>query len=126
MVSQLTTMAVGMFEILCAFVVIVYLIYYYFTADFNYWTSRGVNGPRPVPFFGNTAEFMLGKKCMGDLYKDIYDRYQKEATVGLFLRERPVLLLRDPAYIKQVMIKDFTSFADRQGHIYDKVLLNLI
>lgn len=114
-----------MLEILCACVVILYLLYYYFTADFNYWTSRGVNGPKPVPFFGNVTEFMLGKKCMGNIYKDVYDRYQKEAMVGLFLRERPVLLLRDPAYIKQVLIKDFTSFADRQGLTYEKVSLNL-
>ncbi|XP_024870952.1 cytochrome P450 6a2-like [Temnothorax curvispinosus] len=113
-------MAAGMFEILCACVVILYLLYYYFTADFDYWTSRGIIGPKPVPLFGNIAEFMLGKKCMGDFYKDIYDRYPKEAMMGVFLRANPVLILRDPEYIKQVLIKDFTIFAEREGIVYEK------
>lgn len=109
-----------MFEILCACVVILYLLYYYLTADFDYWRSRGINGPKPIPFFGNTIEFMLGKQCMGDFYKEIYDRYPKESMVGMFLRGRPALLLRDPDYIKQVLIKDFTVFADRQAMVYEK------
>jgi len=116
-------MIAGIFEILCACVIILYLLYYYLTADFDYWTSRGINGPKPIPFFGNVAEFILGKKCMGDIYKEIYDRYSKESLVGIFLRGNPVLLLRDPEYIKQVLIKDFATFADRIGIVYEKVLM---
>lgn len=119
-------MVVDMFEILCACVVILYLLYYYLTADFDYWKSRGINGPKPIPFFGNTIEFMLGKQCIGDFYKEIYDRYPKESMVGMFLRGRPALLLRDPEYIKQVLIKDFTVFADRQAMVYEKVFLNFV
>lgn len=118
-------MAVSMFEILCACVVVFFLLYYYLTADFNYWTSRGVNGPKPVPFFGNIAEFMLGKKCIGDFYKEIYDRYPRDAMVGVFLQGNPALILRDPEYIKQVLIKDFTTFSNRQGTVYEKVFLTL-
>lgn len=119
-------MVTSMFEVLCACVVILYLLYYYYTADFNYWTSRGVNGPKPTVFFGNTGKFMLGKKCLGDLYKEIYEGYPKEAVVGLFLREKPALLLRDPEFIKQVLIKDFPAFADRLGNVYDKVFMNFV
>ncbi|NP_001306576.1 probable cytochrome P450 6a14 [Solenopsis invicta] len=110
----------GIFEILCACVVILYLIYRYVTADFNYWTSRGINGPKPVPFFGNVAKFMMGKKCLGDVYKEIYDQYPTESVVGIFRRTRPVLLLRDAKYIKQVLIKDFATFTDRNAFVYDK------
>lgn len=112
--------AAGMFEILCVCVVILYLLYYYLTADFDYWTSRGINGPKPVPFFGNATEFMLGKKCLGDFFTDIYKRYPKESMVGVFVRGKPVLILRDPEYIKQVLIKDFAIFADRQAMVYEK------
>ncbi|XP_011878211.1 PREDICTED: cytochrome P450 6a2-like [Vollenhovia emeryi] len=113
-------MVVSMFEILCACVVILYLLYHYLTSDFAYWTSRGVNGPKPIPFFGNIANFMLGNNSLGGFYKEIYDRYPNDAVVGIFLRGSPVLLLRDPDYIKQVLIKDFTSFANRQGTVYEK------
>lgn len=123
---MVVTMIAGMFEILCACVVILYLLYYYLTLDFDYWTSRGINGPKPVPFFGNIAEFMLGKKALGDVYTEIYFRYPKEAMVGAFLRGNPVLVLRDPEYIKQVLIKDFATFANRQGIVYEKVFFNFI
>ncbi|KAL6255993.1 hypothetical protein P5V15_013228 [Pogonomyrmex californicus] len=113
-------MAAGMFEILCVCVMILWLLYYYLTADFDYWTSRGINGPKPIPFFGNIAEFMLGKNCLGNFYKKIYDRYTKEPMVGLFLRGNPALMLRDPDYIKQVLIKDFAVFSDRDGKVYEK------
>ncbi|XP_012055383.1 PREDICTED: cytochrome P450 6a2-like [Atta cephalotes] len=113
-------MATGMFEILCAFVVILYLLYYYLTSDFDYWTSCGINGPKPIPFFGNIVDFLMGKKNMGDFYKEIYDRYPKESMVGVFLRGNPVLVIKDPEYIKQVLIKDFTTFADRHSIVYEK------
>ncbi|KAG5322006.1 C6A22 protein, partial [Acromyrmex heyeri] len=109
-----------MFEILCTCVVILYLFYYYLTADFDYWTSRGINGPKPIPFFGNIVEFLMGKKNMSDFFKEIYDRYPKESMVGVFLRGNPVLVIKDPEYIKQVLIKDFTTFADRHSHVYEK------
>lgn len=113
-------MATGMLEILCACVMILYLLYYYLTADFDYWTSRGINGPKPIPFFGNIVEFLMGKKNMGDFYKEIYDRYPKESMVGVFLRGNPVLVIKDPEYIKQVLIKDFTIFANRHSKVYEK------
>ncbi|XP_012543143.1 cytochrome P450 6a2 [Monomorium pharaonis] len=110
----------GMLEIFCACVAILYLFYYYLTADFNYWKSRGINGPKPVPFFGTIADFMLGKKCLGDVYNEIYERYPKDSMVGIFMRGNPALVLRDPVYIKQVLIKDFTVFTDRMALVYDK------
>jgi cytochrome P450 family 6 len=113
-------MAVGMLEILCACVTILYLFYYYLTVNFDYWTSRGVIGPKPIPFFGNVIDYMLGKKCMGDFYRDIYERYPNQSMVGMFIRRIPVLVLRDPEYIKQVLIKDFAVFAERDGTVFEK------
>ncbi|EZA59932.1 Cytochrome P450 6a2 [Ooceraea biroi] len=108
------------FEILCACLVILLLLYYYVTYEFDYWTSRRVNGPKPVPFFGNTKNFILGKMCMGDVFKSIYDKYPKERMVGAFIRGEPVLVLRDADDIKQVLIKDFTTFPERHSEVYEK------
>ncbi|KAG5305742.1 CP6A2 protein, partial [Acromyrmex insinuator] len=115
-----------MFEILCTCVVILYLLYYYLTADFDYWTSCGINGPKPIPFFGNIVEFLMGKKNLNDFFKEIYDRYPKESMVGVFLRGNPALVIKDPEYIKQVLIKDFTIFAERHSHVYEKVFLKIL
>lgn len=112
------------FEILCGCVVILFLLYYYFTADFGYWTSRGVNGPKPIPFFGNIAKFLLGKRSMGDIFKDVYEEFPKEPIVGMFWYREPVLVLRDPEFIKKVLIKDFSTFPERRQLVFDKVCLH--
>jgi len=109
------------FEILCVCLAILLLLYYYLTYDFYYWTSRGVNGPKPVLFFGNIADFITGRTCLGDIFKRIYDEYPQERVVGAFMRGEPVLILRDTEYIKQVLIKDFTAFPERHTLVCEKV-----
>lgn len=111
----------GAFEILCGCAAILFLLYYYLTADFDYWTSRGVNGPKPVPVFGNIINFVLGKRSLGDVLKDVYEKFPKEPIVGMFMLGEPVLLLRDPAFIKKVLIKDFSVFSERRETVYEKV-----
>lgn len=109
------------FTILCVLVAILLLFYYYVTYDFDYWTSRGVNGPKPRAFFGNISEYMLGKKSLGDILKDIYDAYPNERVVGIFVKGDPVLMLRDEECIKHMMIKDFSLFAERPEPVFEKV-----
>jgi len=109
------------FEILCACLAILLLLYYYITYDFDYWTSRGVNGPKPVPFFGNIADFIIGRACLGDIFKRMYNEYPQERIVGAFMKGEPVLILRDAEYIKQVLIKDFAVFPERHTKVCEKV-----
>jgi len=115
--------AMGTFEIFCGCIVILFLLYYYLTINFDYWISRGVNGPKPVPFFGNIAKFILGKRCIGDVFKDVYEKFPKEPMVGMFWHREPILLLRDPEFIKKVLIKDFSVFPDRRQLVYEKVCI---
>lgn len=117
-------MAAGAFEILCACVAILFLLYYYLTADFDYWTSRGVNGPKPVVVFGNITNHVFGKRSLGDVLKDVYEKFSKEPVVGMFIFGEPVLLLRSPEFIKKVLIKDFSTFPNRRQTVYEKVRLH--
>jgi len=114
----------GAFEILCGCVMILFLLYYYLTIDFDYWTSRGVNGPKPVPLFGNIAKFIFGKRSLGDIFKDVYEKFPKEPIVGMFWQGEPILLLRDPDFIKKVLIKEFYAFPNRRQLVYEKVCLH--
>lgn len=118
-------MAAGAFEVLCGCLVLLLLIYYYLTINFNYWKSLGVNGPNPIPFFGNISRFYLGKMSLGDYLKEIYDYYPQESAVGIYIGREPALVLRDPEYIKHVLIKDFSYFGDRVHDIFEKVILHL-
>jgi cytochrome P450 family 9 len=49
-----------------------------------------------------------------DYVSDIYNRLKGHKYGGLYQLMNPVLLLRDPEFIKMVTIKDFEHFLDRQ------------
>jgi len=51
----------GLFEILCGIVALILAVYYYLTSTFEFWKSRGVRGPRPIPGFGNFKDVLSTK-----------------------------------------------------------------
>ena len=76
----------------------------------NYWARLGVNGPKPIFFFGNTLEQILNGIINTELkwatkYGKIYGNY-----IGL----SPALTVADPELVKQVLVKDFTVFMNRR------------
>lgn len=98
---------------------VAYCFYLYFTRTFNYWRSRYIAGPTPVPIFGNLKESTLRRENIAIVFKNIYEAYPNEKVVGVYRMTTPDLLIRDPDIVKQVMIKDFDIFPDR-GIEYDK------
>lgn len=111
----------GIFEAICGLTVITILLYYYLTLTFDYWKIHGVKGPRPVPLFGNMKDVLLHKTNMTEYFVNTYNSYKDERYVGLFFRSRPILLLRDPQLIKNILMKDFSSFPQRDVKVTEKV-----
>lgn len=48
------------------------VIYLYATWQFNYWTNRGVPGPKPLPIFGTFKGAFLQKVNQLDEIEKIY------------------------------------------------------
>ncbi|XP_025073878.1 cytochrome P450 6B2-like, partial [Pogonomyrmex barbatus] len=109
-----------LFEILCGIAVIILGLYYFLTSSYDFWKSRGVPGPRPIPGFGNFKDVMLTKISMGDYLMKVYNDYKDEPMIGIYTRKTPVLIIKDPDLIKDVLIKDFSKFADRGIPISEK------
>lgn len=109
------------FEILCGLAALLLAFYYYSTSTFNFWKSRGVQGPKPVFLFGNTIDLMLARISMVDYLQNLYKVYKNEPMVGLYMRRSPVLVLNDLELIKDVMIRDFSTFADRGFAVHERV-----
>jgi len=109
------------FEILCGIATVVLAIYYFLTSTFDFWKSRGVPGPRPIPGLGNFKDVMFTKKFAGDFVKEIYNTYKNEPLIGIFARKTPILIVKDLDLIKNVLIKDFSNFADRGLPSFKKV-----
>ncbi|XP_012231781.2 cytochrome P450 6A1-like [Linepithema humile] len=108
------------FEILCGIAVALIVLYYYFTSTYDFWNSRGVRGPQPSLLFGTVKDVMLTKKAMGHYLKEVYDEYKDESMIGIFLRKTPILIVKNPELIKDVLIKDFSKFADRGFTVLEK------
>ncbi|KAG7204263.1 hypothetical protein KM043_002085 [Ampulex compressa] len=109
------------YETLAYVVILLLILFMYLTRNYNFWHIRDVKGPRPVLGFGNFVGASLGLVSMGDYLKRIYDKYKNERMIGVFSGTEPLLLLKDPALIKDVLIKDFSVFADRGIHTDDKI-----
>ncbi|XP_036139076.1 cytochrome P450 6A1 isoform X2 [Monomorium pharaonis] len=110
-----------LFQILCGIVAVIIALYYYLISTFNFWKSRDVQGPQPIPGFGNLKDVLLAKEHFGDYVTKIYNEYKNEALIGIFSRKTPILIVKDLDLIKDVLIKDFTHFPYRRMPVAEKV-----
>lgn len=88
-------------------------LYYFWTAKYNYWKDRNIPYIQPTFPFGNTKEFILSHKFLGLVFKDLYFQLKGHKYGGVISVRRPLLILRDPDVIKQILTKDFNYFTDR-------------
>ncbi|XP_053597979.1 probable cytochrome P450 6a13 [Microplitis demolitor] len=86
----------------------------------SYWKLNKINGPKPFPFVGTIIQVLIGKLSIGNYTKKIYDQYPGERMVGVYAGTKKVLILRDLELIRDVMVKDFSSFVDRGLGYHDK------
>ena len=110
-----------LFEILCGIAVVILALYYFLTSSYDFWKSRGVRGPRPIPWLDNFKDVMLKKTYVGDYLAEMYNTYKDESMIGIYDRKTPVLVIQDLDLIKDVLIKDFSVFANRGMPTSEKV-----
>lgn len=89
------------------------LVYFYFTATFNFWETRGVPFKKPTIFLGNFGQLLLFKKSQCEGILDMYNWFKGERFFGVYRVRSPALFIRDPDLIKSVCVKDFAIFSNR-------------
>jgi cytochrome P450 family 6 len=93
------------------------VVYFYLQYKWTYWTNLGVKCPPNVFPMGNNPIFhqdvFLARKNFNDLAREQYELLKGEKFYGTYALTRPVLVLMDPEIMKQVMVKDFNNFVDR-------------
>jgi cytochrome P450 family 6 len=88
-------------------------VYVYFKVSFNYWKKRNVPYAKPTFPFGNVGDISLFRVSLGLTFQKIYKELDGEKYGGTFALTKPGFIFRDPDIIKNVLVKDFTSFHDR-------------
>ncbi|ERL92317.1 hypothetical protein D910_09634 [Dendroctonus ponderosae] len=109
---------VKMFEVLLATFIVLLVLWYKIRS--YYWVNRGVPGPKPWPIVGNLAEHLFGRKTIGQVITEIYQKYDEYPFVGIFRATSPCLLVRDPEFVNRILVKDHKSFYNNDFNIDKK------
>ncbi|GBM30863.1 Cytochrome P450 3A11 [Araneus ventricosus] len=102
-------------------IVSVLFLYWYSTRNFDYWKKRGIPYVKPaVPFFGSAY------KALWKPFHEIeLERYRKLGPLyGHFEGSRPLLSVADLKLVREVVVKEFASFADRRDFQSGNVILD--
>jgi len=94
-------------------VIILTAIYVYFRKSFLYWKKRGVPILKPQTPFRDLGYALLTKKSITETINGFYKDSDGHRFGGLYKFSVPLLLLRDPELIKDVLVKDFDKFHSR-------------
>lgn len=109
------------YEIFTVLAILLAVGYYYSTSTFDFWSGRGIPGPKPSALFGNFKDIMFAKISLNDFLMKDYKVYDNEPMWGMYARRTPILVVKDPEYIKDILIKDFSVFSDRGIKVHEKV-----
>ena len=88
-------------------------VYVYFKVSFNYWKKRNVPYAKPNFPFGNFGDILLFRATVGLVFENIYKELDGEKYGGTYALTKPGFIFRDPDIIKNVLVKEFSSFHDR-------------
>nr|AZR39441.1 cytochrome P450 [Agasicles hygrophila] len=91
---------------------LIFVAYKYMTRNFKYWKNRNVAGPKPSPFFGNFKEISTFKSTIAEGLKNIYDSHDGP-YVGIFVFDKPVLLIKSPDLVNAILVKDSALFLNK-------------
>jgi hypothetical protein len=89
-------------------VVLIMSVWYYCVYKYSFWKEKGVKFVKPTFPFGNMRDIILVRKPKAEVVKKLYDEFPEEPYIGIYEFLSPMLLIRDPELIKQVMVKDFS------------------
>nr|AZP56675.1 CYP6K1b [Locusta migratoria migratoria] len=99
-------------------------VYVRFRWGYQYWKKKGVSYAEPSFPFGNMGPSILGLESYGKFLREVYEKAKGKRFIGLYSILRPVLLIRDPEFIRRILIKDFSSFHERGVFLDDEEPLN--
>ncbi|RZC42864.1 cytochrome P450 6k1, partial [Asbolus verrucosus] len=92
--------------------VLVALYYHIFTKNYNYWESKGIPYDKPFFIFGSFYNVAARKEHLFERLRSLYDKFITPYA-GIYIFNQPILMVRSPAMLKKILVKDFDKFSNR-------------
>ncbi|KAF2878723.1 hypothetical protein ILUMI_27439 [Ignelater luminosus] len=110
------------FHILTVIITVSLGVYTYFQWAFKYWEKKGIPYVTPNFPFGTIKLFSYPPLPFGEMCKQYYNEYKAKGYkhVGLYVFSRPLYLVLDVEYIRNILSKDFDHFVDRGIYYNEK------
>uniref|UniRef100_A0A1A9V3C3 Cytochrome P450 n=1 Tax=Glossina austeni TaxID=7395 RepID=A0A1A9V3C3_GLOAU len=101
--------------VLCVLLLVSTLIFIHHLCLSKYWQSRNLPFIYPLPLLGNLKDLLFSKISFGEQFLALYRHraLSRAAVGGIYILNKPALLLREPELIQFLFIKNFHSFANR-------------
>nr|UUB32654.1 cytochrome P450 CYP347D1 [Dendroctonus rhizophagus] len=99
----------------------VVLVIFFIRRRFSYCERKGVPAPKAWSFFGNVLQSFTQKKTVGQIFREIYHTYDTLPLVGAYRTNEPVLIVRDPELISQILVKDSHVFFNNDFSVDPKL-----
>lgn len=99
--------------------VIILSIWFYFTnfkRKYSYLKNLGIQGPRPLPLFGNALSLIRNKPWL--IKRKWIEKYGR--VYGIYSGATPLLSVADVEVVQQITTKDFDSFVNHDFDISNK------
>ncbi|XP_055903802.1 cytochrome P450 6g1-like [Eupeodes corollae] len=90
-------------------------IYVWAKYHFSYWRRKNVPNVEPNFFFGNFKEMLMMSKNCADILINLYNHKnaKDQPILGIYIFNKPALLIRDPELVKSICVKNFDKFSNR-------------
>lgn len=96
--------------------VIVIFLYFYLNYHYEYFIRKGIQQITPQFFLGNFGDVVLQRSNFFLHFDSLYQKF-KGHMGGFYIFFKPVIMLKDPSLIRQILIKDFDYFMDREMYV---------
>ncbi|GMS97325.1 hypothetical protein PENTCL1PPCAC_19500 [Pristionchus entomophagus] len=100
-----------MVAVALAFLLLLFLVYKYFSNVNNHWKKKGIPGPQPELFFGNMRDIWDYEKPRSIVVRDWTKKYGK--MYGYYEGVRKFLVVSDFEILNEILVKKFDHFYAR-------------
>ena len=87
--------------------------YLWLCRKWQFWKNQGIKGPTPSLPAGNFGAILSMKVHLLDWLTKLYHQFPEEKIVGIYSVHQPVMVVNDPELARQLLVKDFNHFVDR-------------